>query len=63
MYELQCNARLLKGTKTPESSMTLDARVAVLEVKRENSSNESLFADEKPNTNQRNNPDLERKGS
>ena len=43
--------------------MALDARVAVLEVKRENSRNESLFADEKPNTNQRNNPALERKGS
>ena len=53
----------MKGKKTPESSRTLKARVAVLEAKSENSSNESLFADVKPPASNRNNPDLDRKGN
>ena len=35
----------------------------MLEAKTENSSNESLFADEKPKANNRNNPALDRKGN
>ena len=61
--ELQKKARLVKGKKTPESSRALEARVAALEAKTENSSNESLFADEKPKANNRNNAALNRKGN
>ena len=35
----------------------------VLESKADKSSNESLYADEKPKANNRNNPALDRKGS
>ena len=61
MYELWKRARLIKGKKIPESSTALEARADVLEVKSENSSNESLFADVKPTTSNRNNPALDRK--
>ena len=44
---------------TPESSKALEIRVAMLEVKK-NSSNQSLFADEKPKANNRNNPTCDR---
>ena len=37
---------LLKGQKTPESSKAFEARVVMLEEKMDNSSHESLFADE-----------------
>ena len=37
--------------------------MVVLEVKTDNSSNESLFPDEKPKANNKNNPALDRKGS
>ena len=50
------------GKKTPESGRTLEARVAMLEARTNNSSNESLFADEKPKANNENNPALERNG-
>ena len=63
LYELQKKARLIKGKKTPESSRALEARVAVLEAKTDNSSDESLFADKKPKANNRNNPALDRKGN
>ena len=63
LYELQKKARLIKGKKTPESSRALEARVASLEAKSDNSSNESLFADKKPMANNRNNPALDRKGN
>ena len=63
LYELSKKARLIKGKKIPESSRDLEARVAVLEAKTENSSYESLFPDEKPKDNNRNNPALNRKGS
>ena len=61
MYELQKRAGLIKGEKTTESSRALEARVAVLEAKSENSSNESLFADVKPTACNRDNPALDRK--
>ena len=63
MYELQKKARLTKGKKTPESSRALETRVAALEMKTDNSSNKSLFADKKPKANNRNNPAFTRKGS
>ena len=53
----------MKHKKTQESSSGLEARVAMLEAKTNNSSDESLFADEKPKANNRNNPALDRKGS
>ena len=55
-------AGLIKGKKTPESSRALEARMAALEAKTDNSSNES-FADERPQANNRNNPALDRKGN
>ena len=45
LYELWKRAGLIKGKKIPESSRALEARVAMLEAKSENSSNASLFAD------------------
>ena len=63
MYKLQCKVGLLKGKKTPESSKALEARVAINEVKTENSSNDSLLSDKKLNANNRNNPALDRKES
>ena len=63
LYELWKKAGLIKGKKTPESSRALAARVATLEVKTYNSSDESLFADETPKANNRNNPTLDRKGN
>ena len=49
LYELQKKAGLTMGKKTSESSRALEARIATLEAKTENSSNECLFADiEKP---------------
>ena len=63
LYELQKKVRLIKGKKTPESSRASEARVAMLEAKTENSSNESLFVDEKPKANNKNNPALDKKES
>ena len=63
LYELQKKAGLIKGEKTPESSKALEARVATFEAKTDNSSNQSLFSDEKPKSNNRNNPALNMKGS
>ena len=57
------NSRLIKDKKTLESSRALEARVAIHEVKTDNSSNESLFADVKPKANNRNNSALDRKGN
>ena len=54
---------LIKGKKSPESSRALEARVAILEAKTDNSSNESLFAEKKPKANNRNNPAFDSKGS
>ena len=51
LYELWKRVKLMKGKKTPESSRALEARVAMLRAKADNSSNKSLFADEKPNAN------------
>ena len=61
MYELQKNTILINGKKTPESSRALEARVAALEAKKDNSSDESLFPDEKSKANNKNNSALERK--
>ena len=58
MYELQKNAGLIKGKKTPKNSRALEARVATLEAKTENNNNESIFADEKPKANNKNNQPL-----
>ena len=63
LYELWKKARLIKGEKTQEGSRALVARVAVLEAKTDNSNDKSLFADEKPNANCRNNLAHDRKGS
>ena len=62
LYVLQFEAEILKGKKTPDSNKVLEARVAVLGVKTDNSSDEHLFADKKPKANKRNNPALDRKG-
>ena len=62
LHELQNRARLIKGKKTPECSRALEATVAVLEAKSDNSSDESLYADiYKPKPSNRNNPALDRK--
>ena len=61
LYKLQKKARLIKGKKTPESSRALEARVAVLEVKAVNHSNECLFVGEKPKADKRDNSALDRK--
>ena len=45
-----------------QSSRALEARVAILEAKIDNSSNESLFADEKPKADDRNNPAIDKMG-
>ena len=62
-YELQKNAGLTEGRTTPESRRVLQARAAMCKAKMDNSSNESLFADEKLKANIRNDPALDRKGS
>ena len=61
MYELWKKTGLIKGKKTPESSRAFEARVNMLEAKTDNSSNKSLFVDEKPKANNRNNLALVRK--
>ena len=53
----------MKGKKTPESSNAVAARVAMLEATMDNSSNESLFQYEKPESNNRHDPALDKKGS
>ena len=63
LYELQKKAGLVTGKKTPEHSKALEARVAMLEAKVENSSNDSLFPGGNPKTNNRNNPTFDRKES
>ena len=63
LYELRKKAGLIKSKKTPEISRALEARVAALEMKTDNSSNESLFVGEKPKVNNGNNPALGRKGN
>ena len=50
---------LIKCKNTPESSKNLEARVAMFKAKTKNSSNESLFADEKTKADYRNNPALD----
>ena len=49
--------------KAPKSSTALEARLATLEAKPNNSINDSLFPDEKPKANNKNNLALDRKGS
>ena len=49
--------------KTPENSRALEAGIAMLEAKIDNSSDENLFPDEKPKTNNKNDPAFNRKGS
>ena len=61
LYEHQKKARLIKGKKNPESGRALEARVAILEAKTDNSSDDSLFPDEKPIATSRNNSALDRK--
>ena len=63
LCELRKKAGLIKGKKTPGSSRALEARVAMLEAKTDNSSNESLFPDKKPKARNRNNSALDRKGN
>ena len=60
LYELQKEAKLSKDKKTPYSSRALEAGVAMLETKTDNSIDESfLFPDEKPKVNNRNNQVLD----
>ena len=61
LYNFWKKAVLIKGKTTHESSRALQAKTAALEAKSENSSDESLFADVKPTTSNRNNPALDRK--
>ena len=64
LYKFWKKAGLIKSKKTSESGRALEAKVATLEAKTENSSNQSLFIDvEKPKSNNRSNPALNRKGS
>ena len=63
LYELLKRAGLIKNKEAPESNRASEDRVAALEVKTDNSSDESLFADVKPKANNRNIPALDRKGS
>ena len=63
LYELWKKAGLIKGKKAQESSRALEAEVAMLEAKTDNSSNESLLPDEKPKSNNRSNEAIDRKGS
>ena len=51
------------GKKDPKRSRALEAKVAVLEAKADNSSDDSLLPDKKPKANNRNNPALDNKGS
>ena len=48
LYELWKKAGLIKGKNTPESSRAFEVRVAALEAKPDNSSNESLFQMKRP---------------
>ena len=61
MYELQKKAGLIKGKKTPNNSRALEARVAALEAKTDNCSNDFFFADEKPKASNRENPAIDKK--
>ena len=61
-YDLQKNAGIIKGKKTPGSSRALEIRLTALEAKPDNDSNESVFPDENPKANYRNNPALDRRG-
>ena len=59
--ELWKKVRIDMGMKTPESSRALESGVAMIEAKTDNSSNESLFLDDKPKANNSNNPAVDRK--
>ena len=62
LYELQKKAWLIKGKKSSENSRDLEARVAALEAKSDNRSNESIFVDlDKSKADNRNNPALDKK--
>ena len=63
LYKLWKKAGFVKGKKTPESGRTLEARVAMLEAKTDNSNDDSLFPDEKPKATNRNNLTLDRTGN
>ena len=63
LYELQKKARLIKGKKTTEIIRALEATVAALNTKIDNSSDESLFPGKKPKVNNRNSPALDRNRS
>ena len=63
LYELGKKAGLIKSKKTPESSRASEVRVAMLDRKTDNSSNESFFPDEKPKANNRSNQASDRKGN
>ena len=63
LYKLWKEVRLINGKKTPESSRALETRVAVLEAKTDNNSDDSLLPDEKPKASNRNHSALDRKGN
>ena len=48
LYDLWKKAGLIKGKKITESNRALEARVALLEAKIDNSSDEILFMDKSP---------------
>ena len=63
LYELQKKARLIEGKKTLEGSRALEAKVDTLKPKTDNSSNDSLFADETPKADNRSNKAVDRRGN
>ena len=63
LHEPQLKAVLIKDKKNPAISNALEPIVTALEAKIDCNSNDSLFPDERPKANNRNNQALERKKS
>ena len=63
LFECWHKAGLFKGKKTQGSSKKLEARLAVLEVKTDNCSDESSFTDKKHKSIKRDNLALDTKGN
>ena len=66
-YMTQCQwhsiSSYTSSRKSPESSRALEARVAMFDMKTDNTGNETLFAYKKLKANNRSNPSLDRKGN
>ena len=63
MYELYHNAGLVEHKKIKDGAKTLEAKVAAIEVKTNNSINDNLCTDKQPKSNNRENTALDRKGN